>query len=422
MHTINPFTNALQKLREATDRLGLGAQDFQMLSTPEAILERPLTITMDAGQERTFKGYRVQFNSARGPYKGGIRYHPSANLDEVKTLALLMAMKCAVVDIPMGGGKGGIEVNPKELSAAELERLSRAWVKAFYREIGPDRDIPAPDVYTTPQIMAWMVDEYSKLVGAPSPAAFTGKPIAAGGSEGRESATAVGGYYILSALAAKRDLNPSTTRVAVQGFGNVGYHTARVLHEHGYQVVALSDSRGGILLENGSVNPADVMRVKRERGVLVGAICRGTVCDVIDHKKISNEQLLELDVDVLVPAALENQITAENAGRVKAKAILEMANGAITPEADAILYQRGVPVAPDILSNAGGVAVSYFEWLQNRSGEHWSEQEVFDKLHRLMGTAFDAVWDTAAAQNVDLRSAAFLVATQRIIDAARRPA
>ncbi|MCH7492449.1 Glu/Leu/Phe/Val dehydrogenase [Patescibacteria group bacterium] len=413
----NPFVNVLKKLKETTDQLDLGEQFYSKMSKPNVVLEQPLTIKLDNGKEKTYQAYRVQYNNDRGPYKGGIRFHPEANLDEVKTLAFLMVLKCAVVGIPMGGGKGGIQVNPKNLSEGELERLSRAWVRAFYKDIGPQKDIPAPDVYTNPKIMSWMVDEYSKLVGQDSPASFTGKPIANGGSAGRETATAQGGYYVLSELAKKLNMKPEQTRVAVQGFGNVGYHTARILHEQGYKIVALSDSRGGIVINGDGVNPEHVMRVKKAKGVLVGAYCHGTVCDLIDHDKISNEELLELDVDILVPAALENQITDANADNIKAKVILEMANGPITPEADAILFKKNIQVLPDILANAGGVVVSYFEWLQNLDENQWTEKEVFDKLQKTMQQSFSDVWAMARKKKVDLRSAAYLLGVDRIAKA-----
>lgn len=416
MATINPFRNTVQKLHEASKFLGLTEKQFQVLSTPDAVLERPITITLDSGQSATYKGYRVQFNNARGPYKGGIRFHTRASLDEVKALALLMAIKCAVADIPMGGGKGGVQVNPKELSEAELERLSRAWVRAFYQEIGPQKDIPAPDVYTTPQVMSWMVDEYSKIAGKPTPAAFTGKPIDHGGSAGRDFSTAQGGYYAVAELLKKLKLNPRETRVVVQGFGNVGYHIARILHEQGYTIIGLSDSKGGIHVEGG-VDPRHVMQMKEQQGHLAGVYCRGSVCEIIQHNKLTNEQLLELETDILVPAALENQITEENVHRIRAKAILEMANGPITPGADTILFQQGIHVVPDVLANAGGVIVSYFEWLQNLQDERWTEQEVFVKLENIMRRQFSNVWTIAQEKGVDLRTAAMMLGLGRIVEA-----
>ncbi|MFA5135016.1 MAG: Glu/Leu/Phe/Val dehydrogenase [Patescibacteria group bacterium] len=407
MATINSFKNALKKLKEAAALLDVDKKMYKKLSTPEAVLVYPLTVKMDNGESKVFRGYRVQFSSARGPYKGGIRFHPKADLNEVKTLALLMGLKCAVVNIPFGGSKGGVQVNPKELSKTELERLSRVWVNAFYQHIGPSRDIPAPDVYTTPQIMAWMTDEYSKLSGKPTPGAFTGKPIEAGGSEGRSYSTAQGGFYALRELAQKLRMQPGKTRVAVQGFGNAGSHIARILHNEGYQVVAVSDSKGGIVAESGTLDPEKLKKAKEETGVLA---CEGC-------KKIGNAELLELDVDVLVPAALENQITDANAGRIKAKAIIELANGPTTPEADAILFKRGIPVVPDILANAGGVAVSYFEWQQNMQNEHWEESIVLERLDSIISREFSNVWNLAHKKKTDLRTAAFMLGIQRILDA-----
>ncbi len=415
---INPFKNVLKELTVAAEVLKIPVSTFRKLKKPDAIVEKPIAITMDDGRQRVFNGYRVQFNNARGPYKGGIRYHPEVNLDEVKTLALLMAIKCAVANIPMGGGKGGIQVNPKELNAGELERLSRAWVQAFYSEIGPEKDIPAPDVYTNPQIMAWMVDEYSKLAGKPTPAAFTGKRIEDGGSAGREFSTSMGGFYVIRELAKKMNLDLSTLRIAVQGFGNVGYHMARIAHEMGMRVVAVSDSRGGIYdLRNGGMDPAHIMSAKKEHGKIGGCYCVGTVCDCEHYKTITNSELLELDVDILVPAALENQITAENAGRIRARAIVELANGPITPEADEVLRSRGIPVVPDVLANSGGVAVSYFEWLQNLKHEHWSEAEVLKKLDSIITTEFSNTWNISQDKKVSLRIAAFILALGRIVAA-----
>jgi len=410
------FDAVKKKLKETLKHLDLPDTWYDQLSTPDNVLQKPLTIKMDDGSTKTFTGYRVQFSNARGPYKGGIRFHPEADLDEVKTLAFLMTIKCAVADIPMGGGKGGITFDPKTFSSAELERLSRAWVKAMFEHIGPDKDVPAPDVYTTPEIMSWMVDEYSKLAGALTPAAFTGKPLDKGGSEGREFSTAAGGYYVLRELLKKMKIEPRKTEVVVQGFGNVGYHTARILHEHGYKIIGLSDSKGGIHVPGG-VDPSHVMQVKKARGKLAGVYCQGSVCEEVEFKHVSNAELLELQCDVLVPAALENQITEGNAGRIKTKAILEMANGPITPQADELLFKRGIPVVPDVLSNAGGVTVSYFEWLQNRANEHWSEKAVLDKLDAIMTKQFNNVWTISQTMKVDLRSAAYILAIGRIVDA-----
>ncbi|MEK7637265.1 MAG: Glu/Leu/Phe/Val dehydrogenase [Patescibacteria group bacterium] len=414
----NPFANAMAQLRDAARVIDLDPRLVTALQTPQRILAVGIPVRMDDGSMKVFSGYRVQHNDARGPFKGGIRYHQQTNLNEVKALAFWMTIKCAVVGIPYGGGKGGVTVNPKELSMGELERLSRGWVQAMYRHLGPWQDVPAPDVYTTPQIMAWMTDEYSKLSGQWTPAAFTGKPIAVGGSAGREYATGQGGFYILEALLAKLKKSPRRMTVAVQGFGNVGYFTAKLLHDAGYKVVALSDSHGGILdLRKQGMDPEHVMATKRERGMIGGMYCVGTVCDAKNYRAITNDQLLALPVDILVPAALENAITEKNAGRVKAKLILEMANGAVTPEADIKLFRRKITVVPDILANAGGVTGSYFEWTQNLQGVHWTEKEVLSKLKPTMIRSFNEVWDMAAKHRVSLRQGAFILGIDRIAEA-----
>jgi glutamate dehydrogenase (NADP+) len=321
----------------------------------------------------------------------------------------------------MGGGKGGIQIDPKKLSEAELERLSRAWVRAFYKDIGPNKDIPAPDVYTTPKIMSWMVDEYAKLAGKPTPAAFTGKPLDKGGAAGREFSTAQGGYYALVELLKKLKKKPGQTRVVVQGFGNVGYHTARILYEHGFKVIGLSDSKGGIIDKRGQgMNPAMVLDTKHQRGEIGGCYCSGTVCDCQNYQRVANEALLELETDILIPAALENQITAENAGRIKAHAIIEMANGPITPEADIVLFKKGIQVVPDVLANAGGVIVSYFEWWQNLNHEHWSEDETLKKLKDIIVRQFNNLWVIAQTKKIDLRTAAYILGIGRIVEAMRK--
>ncbi|MDD5040286.1 MAG: Glu/Leu/Phe/Val dehydrogenase [Patescibacteria group bacterium] len=416
MQPIDSFGNAVKKLREAGKLLGYTEENITKLSTPDAVLERPITITLDSGEEKSFHGYRVQFNNARGPYKGGIRFHPNADINEVKTLALLMALKCAVVNIPLGGGKGGIQVNPKELSRAELERLSRAWVRAFFADIGPHKDIPAPDVYTNPQIMLWMVDEYSKLAGKPSPATFTGKPLENGGSEGRSFSTAQGGFYALRELGQKIGMRPRDTRIIVQGFGNAGYNIARIANAAGYRVIGVSDSKGGIVVASGKLDPEDVFQYKEAHGSLQGYTCATASCTVDENSAVTNAGLLEVDTDVLIPAALENQIRADNVDRIKTKAVVEIANGPITPEADAVLFSKGIPVVPDILANAGGVVVSYFEWDQNLKNEHWTEEEVLRKLDEIITREFAMVWLKSREKKVDMRTAAFIISTQRIAE------
>ena len=400
----NPFQNALEQLRRAS-QVGDFSQEFlDVLAVPERQVRINIPVRKDDGTLQVYEGYRVQFNSARGPYKGGIRFHQDTDIDEVKALAFWMALKCAVVNIPLGGGKGGITVNPKELSESEIEKLSRGWVRGMAPVIGPDKDIPAPDVNTTPQIMDWMADEYEKITGDTTRAVITGKPVEKGGSEGRGTATAQGGFYVFEEYVRTRDSGPIGPKtIVVQGFGNAGQYIASLMHEAGHKVIAVSDSQGGIHDPNGLDVPALMEHKAGRKSVVEFA---GT--------QISNQELLELECDVLVPSALENQITAENAGQIQAKVILELANGPTTPEADQILFEKGIPVLPDILANAGGVTVSYFEWQQNLKSENWTEQEVFAKLQPIMQESFAAVSAMSKEKNTDLRTAAFIVAMKRI--------
>lgn len=400
---INPFENALRQLWGAAKVGNVDGALVERLSRADREITITIPVTMDDGSVRLFEGYRVQHSSARGPYKGGIRFHPDADIDEVRALALWMTIKTAVADIPMGGGKGGVVVDLSTLSDGEIERLSRGFVRALWRDLGPDVDVPAPDVNTTPQIMAYMVDEYEKITGDRSRASFTGKPIDAGGSEGRGAATGLGGFYVFSALHEKAGL-PASVRVAVQGMGNVGGNAARIFKEHGHKIVAMSDSKGGVYAEEG-LNPVAVEKYKEEHRSLRG---------FPGAREITNAELLELPVDVLVPAALENQLTGENADRVQAKLILELANGPTTLEADEALHAKGVKVIPDILANAGGVVVSTFEWQQNRGGERWSEAVVFDKLRDTLVPQAESIWQSAESRNVTLRTAAFLLALERL--------
>ncbi len=430
----SPFENALSQLGKAIKHLNLTKFQVTRLSNPEKIITVNFPVKLDNGEEKIFHGFRVQFNSARGPYKGGIRYHPQVDMEEVKALAFWMAIKCAVCDIPMGGGKGGVEVNPKELSEGELERLSRNYVRAIAADIGPYVDVPAPDVNTTPKIMKWMVEEYINIKKQESriknnkkeidklKATFTGKPVDFGGSLGRTEATGRGGSYVLQALLKQLKLKGRYGKeltVAVQGFGNVGYYVAKFLHDAGMRIVALSDSKGAILVKDikkDGFNPELVLKCKKEKGELSGCYCVGSVCDLRNGKTISNKELLELPVDVLVPAALENQITVKNAEKIKAKVILEMANGPTSPEADEILHKKGISVVPDVLANSGGVTVSYFEWKQNLEGESWSEDKVNLMLKNKMEKAFLVVWDEAKKQKIDMRTAAFIVAVRKILE------
>ncbi|RJO59450.1 Glu/Leu/Phe/Val dehydrogenase [Candidatus Parcubacteria bacterium] len=414
----DPFSNAMAQLAQALKFLEIEPQILEILKKPQRILEAEIPVKMDNGITKNFSAYRVQYNDARGPFKGGIRFHPHTDLVEVKALAFWMAIKCAVVDIPFGGGKGGVTVDPKKLSSRELEALSRGWVRAFFEYLGPQKDVPAPDVYTNPTIMGWMTDEFSKLAGKWRPAAFTGKPEDMGGSAGRTEATGHGGYLVVDALAEKLKLEKNKTTVAVQGFGNVGYYIAKKLHDAGFCVVAVSDSQGGILdKRNHGMDPENIMHAKKAKGLIDGCYCVGTVCDCENYQKISNAELLELEVDILIPAALENVITLEVAKKIKAKAIVEMANGPTTPEADEILKARQIPVVPDVLANAGGVTVSYFEWLQNNRDEVWTAEEVLAKLKPIIENAFEKIWAMSQAKKVGLRTAAFVLALTRIIEA-----
>ncbi|MDX9874073.1 MAG: Glu/Leu/Phe/Val dehydrogenase, partial [Spongiibacteraceae bacterium] len=359
---------ALSHLEEAGRYLTLQPEVLEKLRYPKEILTARLMIRMDDGSRRSFVAWRCRYDDTRGPTKGGIRYHPEADADEVITLAFWMTFKCAVAGLPYGGAKGAIRVDPHELSRAELERLSRAYVHAFASMLGPERDIPAPDVYTNAMIMGWMADEYASVVGHPAPAVITGKPIALGGSLGREDATARGGFFVLNHLAVGLGLNGGQKRAVIQGFGNAGVHIAQLLHEAGWTILALSDT-GGALYDPAGIDPAAAVKAKRQHGSVTAAASDGA-------RVIGADELLALDCELLVPAAMENLIHADNADRIRAGVILELANGPVTAEADQILDRKGIRVIPDILANAGGVTVSYFEGVQNRQGWHWTLDEV----------------------------------------------
>jgi glutamate dehydrogenase/leucine dehydrogenase len=402
----NPFQNAmsqLDKVAKINKAKNFSDEFISRLRQPDRDIRISIPIKMDDGTTKIFEGYRVEYNNTLGPYKGGIRYHQDTEINEVKALAFWMALKCAVAGIPMGGGKGGITVNPKELSKGELERLSRGWVQKLSDILGPKKDVPAPDVNTTPEIMAWMNDEYQKITGDKTGAMITGKPLDKGGSEGRGTATAQGGFFVFEAL--KKELNlPEKCKVAIQGFGNAGSYAALIWSKAGHSIVAISDSKGGIYNANG-LDIEKLMEHKKSTGSLFG---------FPNTKEITNEELLEIECDLLIPAAFENQITSANADKVKAKAILELANGPITPEADEILFAKNVPIVPDILANSGGVTVSYFEWDQNLKGEHWSEKEVFDKLQPMLEDSAKKILEKAKESNTDLRRGAFILALERI--------
>jgi len=410
---MNVFDNAMSQLAKVKQYFPGEEKYFENLKQPEKTINVTVPVKMDNGETRFFEGYRVQYNSARGPYKGGIRYHEMADLDEVKALSFWMTIKCAVVNIPLGGGKGGIKVDPRQLSRGELERMTRSFVRKIYRDIGPEQDIPAPDVYTTAEIMGWIADEYSQIVGQQKWGVVTGKPLAMGGSVGRDTATALGGFFVLEEAIARQAIDPRMMKFAIQGFGNAGLNMAKILANKGWTVVAVSDSQGGIYNANGPINIPVVEELKNKTGSVMSA------ADQLGYERITNEQLLELPVDVLVPAALENQIDENNSARIQAKIILELANGPTTPAADRILYDKNIMVIPDVLANAGGVTVSYFELVQNLMQYYWDQEKVTKELSLIMKNSWNQVFEKGKEWQVDLRTAAFGLAVERIINSAK---
>ncbi len=409
----NVFESAIRRLDSAAKHINIAPETIDRLKRPKALLEVSIPVRMDDGSLRVFTGYRCRHDDTRGPAKGGIRFHPDVSRAEVQALAFWMTCKCACVGIPFGGGKGGVIVNPKELSRLELERLSRGYMQQVADFVGPETDVPAPDVYTNATVMGWMMDEYSKIVRKRTPGVITGKPIPLGGSLGRDDATGRGAYYCIKEIEKRRKWEPKSIRVAVQGFGNAGQSVARLLHLDGYKIVAVSDSRGGIYSYDGFDVPSLIQQKNASRK-LQAVYCQGSVCELVPAETITNEALLELDVDLLLPAALENQISASNAGKINASVMVELANGPTRIEADPILAERNVLVVPDILANAGGVTVSYFEWAQNRSGYYWSLEEVHDKLRGIMQTEFNAIYETMERIQTDMRTAAYAHALSRI--------
>ena len=404
------FEMAQAQLDEAAGIINLEPSVHAFLREPMREFHVSIPVKMDDGQTKVFPGFRVQYNNARGPFKGGIRFHPEETIDVVKALAAWMTWKCAVVDIHLGGGKGGIICNPKEMSEGELERLSRAYIDAIWEFIGPDRDIPAPDVYTNPQIMAWMMDEYSKLKGYYSPGVITGKPVAIGGSLGRGDATSRGGVYTIMEAAKHLNIDLSTATVAVQGYGNAGSNAAILMLDMlGSKIVAVSDSKGGIYNKRG-LEPHNVLQHKKKTG---------SVINFPEAENIANAELLELEVDILCPAALENVIVEGNASKIRAKIVAALANGPITPEADEVLYNNGVFVIPDFLCNAGGVTVSYFEWVQSLDKYYWDEDEVHQRLHKHMTQAFRTILAESLKRKINMRLAAYIVAVGRVAEAMR---
>jgi glutamate dehydrogenase/leucine dehydrogenase len=417
----SPYQNYLTLLKKAGEVMKITAEQMEALNEPQNTIEKQLEITLENGEEVSYPAYRCQFNNARGPFKGGIRFHPEADINEVKALAALMAIKCACVDIPMGGGKGGVQCNPKELTEKDLENVARTFIRAMHEHLGVDKDIPAPDVYTNPQIMGYMLDEFEKIKGRNEPGVITGKPVALGGSLGRGSATAQGGVYVLEEYVKMKGWDRKDIKVAVQGFGNAGYNAACLLHALNYKIVAVSDSRGGLYSDVG-LDPHAVFKAKQDKGAVKGLYCEGSVCDVSrltndSVRVISNEELLECECDILIPAALDNQIHSKNAKNIKAKVIVELANGPTTPDADIVLEKNGVDVLPDVLANAGGVTVSYFEWVQNRMQYYWTASEVQNKLKPIMVEAFHQVNNVKNNKKTSYRSAAFVVSIERILTA-----
>lgn len=414
MEKINPFEDTLNRLKSLAAHCGkqgveFKAGDLDILSKPRRVLEVNFPVRFRDGTVRLVNGYRVQYNDARGPTKGGLRFHPHVDLDEVKALALWMALKTAVVDIPYGGAKGGVTINPKEMCSEDIEKVSREFIRQIHHFVGPDKDIPAPDVYTNAQVMAWMLDEYEKITGAKAPAMITGKPVELGGSLGRDVATSLGGAYVMRKVADEYDLGMQPT-VAIQGFGNAGMNFAKIVSKWGYKVVAVSDSKGGVHDPEG-LDIEALIKAKKDTG---------SVTSAETGRKVTNQELLLLDADILVPAALENQITSDNAKDVKARIVLELANGPVTHEADGILHKNDVVVVPDILANAGGVTVSYFEWVQNLKGERWTEEQVFTKLEPKMVDAFRQIHELVKSLDVDHRTAAYILAINRIIEAEKK--
>ncbi|MFC0477215.1 Glu/Leu/Phe/Val dehydrogenase [Robertmurraya beringensis] len=406
--SLNLFYSTQTVIQKALNKLGYTQEMYELLKDPIRMLTVRIPVRMDDGTVQIFTGYRSQHNDAVGPTKGGVRFHPEVDEEEVKALSIWMSLKCGITDLPYGGGKGGIICDPRKMSFRELERLSRGYVRAISQIVGPTKDIPAPDVYTNSQIMAWMMDEYSRLREFDSPGFITGKPIVLGGSKGRETATARGVTICVEEAVKKKGFELQGARVVIQGFGNAGSYLAKFMHDAGAKVIAVSDVYGGVHDPNGL--DIDYLLDRRDSF--------GTFSKIFEHT-ISNSELLELDCDILVPAAISNQITALNAANIKAKIVVEAANGPTTLEATTILTERGVLLVPDILASAGGVTVSYFEWVQNNQGYYWSEEEVDDKLSRVMIHSFENIYQTAALHRVDMRLAAYMVGIKKVAEAAR---
>ncbi|WP_042346330.1 Glu/Leu/Phe/Val family dehydrogenase [Bacillus massiliigorillae] len=395
-------------IHKALEKLGYPEEVYELLKEPLRMLTVKIPVKMDDGSVKIFTGYRAQHNDAVGPTKGGIRFHPNVTEREVKALSIWMSLKCGIVDLPYGGGKGGIVCDPRNMSFSELERLSRGYVRAISQIVGPTKDIPAPDVFTNSQIMAWMMDEYSRMDEFNSPGFITGKPLVLGGSHGRESATAKGVTICINEAAKKRDIDIKGAKVVVQGFGNAGSFLAKFMHDAGAKVVGISDAYGALYDKDGL--DIDYLLDRRDSF--------GTVTKLFENT-ITNKELLESECDILVPAAIENQITADNAHNIKAKIVVEAANGPTTLEATQILTDRGILIVPDVLASSGGVTVSYFEWVQNNQGYYWTEEEVEEKLEKILVKSFNAIYETAQSRHVDMRLAAYMVGVRKMAEASR---
>ncbi|HBT71270.1 MAG TPA: Glu/Leu/Phe/Val dehydrogenase [Lysinibacillus sp.] len=405
---LNLFTSTQDVIQDALNKLGYDEAMYELLKEPLRMLQVRIPVKMDDGTTKVFTGYRAQHNDAVGPTKGGVRFHPQVSEEEVKALSMWMTLKCGIVDLPYGGGKGGVICDPRQMSMGEIERLSRGYVRAVSQIVGPTKDIPAPDVFTNAQIMAWMMDEYSRMDEFNSPGFITGKPLVLGGSQGRDRATAQGVTIVIEEAAKKRGIDIKGARVVIQGFGNAGSFLAKFMHDLGAKVIGISDAYGALHDPEGL--DIDYLLDRRDSF--------GTVTTLFENT-ISNKELLELDCDILVPAAIENQITADNAHNIKATIVVEAANGPTTSEATKILTERGILLVPDVLASAGGVTVSYFEWVQNNQGYYWTEEEVEERLYKKMVEAFDNVYTTATTRNINMRLAAYMVGVRRTAEASR---
>ncbi|MFS0576565.1 Glu/Leu/Phe/Val dehydrogenase [Sporosarcina sp. 179-K 3D1 HS] len=405
---LNLLTSTQEVIKDALEKLGYDEGMYELLKEPLRMVEVRIPVRMDDGKVKVFTGFRGQHNDAVGPTKGGVRFHPQVSADEVRALSMWMTLKAGIVDLPYGGGKGGIICDPREMSMGELERLSRGYVRALSQVMGPAKDIPAPDVFTNAQIMAWMMDEYSRIDEFNSPGFITGKPIVLGGSQGRDRATAEGVTIIIKEAAKRRNIDIKGARIVIQGFGNAGSFLSKFLHEEGAKVIGISDAYGALHDPDGL--DIDYLLDRRDSF--------GTVTTLFENT-ITNKELLELDCDILVPAAIENQITEENAHNIKAKIVVEAANGPTTTEGTRILTERGILLVPDVLASAGGVTVSYFEWVQNNMGYYWSEEEVREKMTEKMLSAFDNVYSVSTTRNIDMRLAAYMIGVRKTAEAAR---